>query len=903
MGAFSKIINVFRRERLQQDAEDELAWHLEQRTLENMSHGMNADEARAAARRRLGNQTKSSEEIADADRVAWLETLVRDVRISLRSLRKTPLFAAITVLSLALGIGANTVVFTVMKHVIMDSLPVPNAAQLVILHSIGIQEGHTYGDGMVSSFSYPQYRDLDAATGSVFSGVLARMGAAVTLERRASSQRAACELVSGNYFSVLGVRPWRGRLLTESDNQTPNGHPVAVLSYALWARSFAGDSSVLGQTIKINSHPYVIVGVTPPNFYGVQMDSPRDIFVPMMMKAQITPTWDGLMERSDHWAALIGRLKPGVSMARAQTLLAAVYPRIRDQDLALMKSPGQDFLREFKRTHVELSPGGKGYAEIRSTLDRPLRFLGVMVGIVLLITIVNIANLLIARSAAREREMAVRLSVGAGKAALVRQVLTESVMLAAVGGVTGIVFALLGTPALLRLLSTDMSQSSISARPDGPILLLMSCATLICGFAFGLLPALQSARADLAGALKSEGSTGHTAQRLWLRRTLVGAQIGLSMLLLTGAMLFTKSLRNIQHINPGFETDRLITFKVDPSGAGYSQARMQVFAEEALSRLASVPGVSGVTSASNALLEDDEWGSDVTVEGSPAKGLKDAHVLKNQVSPSFFQVLRLPLRAGRTLDDHDLHRQVAVVNATFAKHFLNGGDPVGHHFQFGSTDKPTYTWTIVGMVADSQSEQLRSQVRPFVYLPYFTGGEISGLTFYVRASGAEKPVMEQVRATLRNIDSALPIYDLKTVDELINNQLFAERGLAVLSILFAVLAVTLAIVGLYGVIAYSVTRRQREFGIRMAIGATPRDVLTMVLGETAWIGGLSLLCALPFVFLGGRAIQSALYGVQSADPAVWSVAALLLFAVALLSGVIPATRGARIDPHVALRSE
>jgi predicted permease len=500
--------------------------------------------------------------------------------------------------------------------------------------------------------------------------------------------------------------------------------------------------------------------------------------------------------------------------------------------------------------------------------------------------------------------MAVRLSIGAGKTALVRQVLVESTMLAFIGGLLGVALAYAATPVLLKLLSSDLSQSSISARPDGVILLVMACATILSGIAFGLLPALQSARTDLAAALKSEGSTGHTGGRLWLRRSLVGAQVAFSMLLLTGAMLFTKSLRNVERINPGFRTDHLITFKVNPTQVGYSQPRLQVFAEDVRNRLRNLHGVTGLALVSMAVLEDDSWGGGITVEGSSMRDLNNTEILKNQVSPGFFETLNIPLLAGRTFIDHDLHSNVAVVNATFARHFLHSSDPVGRHFQFGlETGTPKYDWTIVGMVADSQHTGLRTPVKPFVYLPYFTGGDLQSLTFYVRTAGGERAVMSQIRTVMQNVDPALPLYDFRTLDELIASQLFAERGLALLSLLFAGLAITLATIGLYGVIGYSVTRRRREFGIRMAIGATPRSVLGIVLRETAFIGGVSLVCALPLVLLGGRTIQSALYGVQPGDPAICVGAALLLFTIAMLAGLLPARKAAAIDPQVALRMD
>ncbi len=904
MGWLRRLLKTFGRGGADDDAADELAFHLEERTRENVFRGMNEREARYAAQRQVGNVTLARERTADADVVMWLDSLRRDTRLAVQRLRKAPLFATVAIVSIMLGIGANTVVFTVMKHVLLDSLPVPNAKQLVIMHSVGLQEGHSHSDGMMSSFSYPQYKDLTAETSAIFDGVLARLGETITLQRGQTSERAICELVSGNYFTVLGVKPWRGRLLQASDDQKPGAHPVAVLSYARWQRSFGSDPKIVNASVWLNGHAYTIIGVTPPNFYGVQIDRTPDVFVPMMMKAQITPTWDGLMNRLDHWATLIARLRPGVSLSHAQAALSVIYPHVRDQDLAFINSPSTGFLREFAKTHVELAPGGKGYASIRESLQRPLQFIAAMAVIVLLITVVNVANLLIARAAAREREMAVRLSIGAGKGALVRQVLVESGILATAGGMLGVALAYAATPVLLNLLSSDLSQSSIDAHPDSTILLCMTGITILASLAFGLVPALQSAQTDLAGALKSEGSTGHTAGRIWLRRALVGAQVAFSLLLLTGAMLFMESLRNLQHLDPGFRTQHLITFKVDPTESGYSQARVIAFADDVRGRFRNLHTVSDAALASTALLEGHSWGGDITVEGSPLRGSSQTNVLKNQVSPDFFRTLDISLLAGRAFTDHDLNRQVAIVNRTFAKHFLAGADPVGRHFQFGTeTGTPKFDWTIVGMAADSRHESVRAPVRPFVYMPYGVDEKLHSLTWYLRTTGNDKQALEEVRSTMHQADAALPLYDVGTVDEVIGKSLFAERGLATMATLFAGLAIVLATIGLYGVVAYSVARRQREFGIRIAVGATPGSILRLVLRETATIGGISVACTLPFVFASGGLIRSSLYAVRPDDPAINASAVLLLLGVAIAAGLIPARHAARINAQTALRGE
>lgn len=938
MGLLRKMGNLFRGEELHRDAADELAFHIEARTKEYMRRGMTEDEARLAAQRQLGNITYTAEETASADVVAWLDACRRDVRLALRVLRKAPVFATMAVLSLALGIGANTMVFTVLKHVVLDSLPVPHPERLVILHNPGPSQGHVSDDGMRSSFSYPLYRDLDHATREIFDGIGARYDTTVTLVKTEVTTRAHCELVSGNYFNVLGITPWRGRLLATDDDRKPDGHPLVVLSYGFWQRNFGGDEHVLGQTVRINTFPYVVVGIAPPHFYGIRMLSSMDIFVPMMMKAQIMPTEDRLLDRLNHWANLVGRLKPGVTIAQAQGRLGAIYPPLRDQDLTVIKSPEPEFLKEFSKNKLELTPGGKGYSDVRNSLEEPLRFLSVMVGIVLLITVVNVANLLIARGAAREREMAVRLSVGAGRGALVRQLLIESSLLGVIGGLLGIGLAYIATPALLHMLNSDLSSSSINAHPDSFVLLMTALISVSAGIAFGLLPAFHSARTDMTSAMKAEGGTGHTGGRIWLRRFLVAGQIGFSLLLLTAAMLFTVSLWNSRHVNTGLNTDQVVTFKVDPIDAGYSQARIHAFGEELRQKLAALPGVRSVGLANIPVLEWDDWGRNITVPGY-TKQSRDEEVLMNAVSPQFFETLGIPLRGGRTFVDSDVAptSTMVVVNTAFVKRYFpasaKGADahrqtvkeliepvggapdpepvlraslnnPVGAHMQFGGgAGNKNPMLTIAGVVADSEHSGLRGKIQPFVYMPYVTMPNLGALTFYVRTRGDEKSVMEAIRTAVRKADHALPVYDLKTMDQLIAENLFAERGMAILSVVFAGLAVLLAVVGLYGVVAYSVSRRRREFGIRMAVGADRARVLGIVMKETALLGLASVACALPIVLGTGRLVRSALYGVQPNDPYICSGAALLLFVAAMLAGLIPAASAARTDPHVALRAE
>ncbi len=846
-----------------------------------------------------------NEDITRPAFIAWLEALRRDVRLALRMSRKSPVYATMAILSLALGIGATTMIFTLMKNVVLDSLPVPHAEQLVILHDIGRHNGHTYSDGMKSSFSYPMYKDLNAATGAIFKGILAEKSIVVTLSAKRTAERASGELVSGNFFDVLGVKPWRGRLLTPADDQKPGGHPVVVLGYGLWQRIFGGDPKIVGRTIHLNDHPYVVIGVTPPNFYGTNLGNNAELFVPMMMKAQMTPTWDGLLDRKDYWCSLVARMKDGVNIRQAAAALKVIYAAARDHDMALLNRTSAADRKAFGKNTVELSPGGKGYSDLRETLQNPLQFLTVMVGILLLIAIVNVANLMIARAIAREREMAVRLSVGAGRLALIRQLLVESLTIAVTGGALGILLAFAGTFALTRFLSSNLSAASAEGRVDWHVLVFTAGLSMLSGIAFGLLPAWQSARTDVAGALRADGTLGHTSGRIWLRRVLASGQIGFSLLLLTAAILFTRSLANLQNINVGFRTDHLVTFKIDPAEGGYSQNRIKSFAPQLQRALHAIPGVQNAALVTVPILEDSDEGSNITVEGDRPRANADQQVLMNNVSAGFFTTMRIPLLAGRAIDESDSlpTSKVAVVNETFVKHFFEDGrNPLGVHFGFGA-GKVKMDWTIIGVVADNEHSQLRSKIMSFVYMPYLVDPKLSSLTFYVRTQGRETAIMPPIRRTAKRFDASLPVYDMKTMSSIIDESLFAERGLGLLSTGFAALATLLAIVGLYGVMSYSVTRRQREFGIRIAIGAAPNSILKMVLREAVLVGMLGLACTLPLVFASAKLVRSLLYGVQPNDPLIVGAAAAMLLLVAVIAGLRPALHAARTDPMTALRTE
>lgn len=907
MGLLNKLKNTFHRGAINQDAADELRWHLEQRAREYTERGMPLEEARAEAQKRFGNPVLLEEDTSESDLIVWLESMKRDLALAFRMLRRAPTVTIIAVISLALGIGANTVVFTLMRQVVLDYLPVPAPQQLVILHSHEPEEGHTSSNGMQSSFSYPLYRDLDSATHNIFQGILAFYSIHVSLTGRETTETIHGELVSGNFFNVLKIAPWRGRLFTASDDQKPGGNPIVVLGYGLWKRSFGGDASILNRTILLNKRPYVVVGIASPQFYGTDVSDRADLFVPLCMRADMVADTHKLEERLNHWASLIGRLRPGVTMQQAASALAVIYPPLRDQDYAFMKSPTGQFKARFSKKKIDLSSGGKGYADLRDQLSNPLKILMVMVGIVLFITVVNVANLLLARGIARQREMAIRLSVGAGKAALSRQLLIESLVLAIFGGCAGVLIAYTCTPLLLHLLSFDLSEASISAHPDWRILLFAAGVTFAAGILFGLLPSWQSTRTDVASSLKAESSYGHTGGSVWLRRGLVVGQVALSLILVTAAILFTRSLQNLKSINVGFNTAHLVKFEVNPLQAGYSQPGIKIFGEDLRQQLTALPGVERAAIATVPLLQDDDEGGDVTVESAPIKSNEEQTwnaYDRNFISPDYFATMQIPMIAGRafTAADSLPTSNVAVVNQTFVNHFLPGKNPAGMHFGFGS-GQVKMDHTIIGVVSDSKHMTIRSPVLPFIYLPYLANDHLSSLVFYVRVRSNEQAVMPEIRNLVHRLDPNLPVDNLSSMTEVIDESLFVERSLGFLSIGFALLATLLAIVGLYGVMSYSVSRRYRELGIRMAIGASPKLVLGMILRESAYLGIAGVACAIPCVLAATNTIRSSLYGVQPQDPTSWLTAAVLLILIALLAGFVPAWNAARIDPHTALRSE
>ena len=897
--------NLFRRDRVEHELDAEVGSYVDLLTEEKVRDGMAPAEARRAARIELGGVEQVKEEVREVRMGAWFETLLQDLRYGVRMLGRNPGFTTVAILTLALGIGANTAIFSLTDQVLLRMLPIQRPEELVILRAPGPNPGRTDSDSDgATSFSYPQYRDLRDRN-PVFTGLLARYVIPVNLSGQGGTERAIGELVSGNYFEVLGVGPAIGRVFSAQDETAAAANPVTVLSYGYWSRHFGKDSGVLNKPLIVNGTSLTVVGVARAGFSGVQVGQTPDLFIPITMKAAMTPNWDGLEDRKDHWMAILGRLKPGLSRVNAEAWIQPVFRSILEYEAPLNHMGGENQKR-FLARRILLDPGGHGRTTLQKQVQEPLVFLLAMVGVVLIIACTNLAGLLVARGEARQREIAVRLAMGAGRGRLVRQLMTESVLLALLGGCAGLALGVWSLGAWIAALPHSFGSFAPQSPLDLRVLGFAFALSLLTGILFGLAPALRATHADVQSTLKDQGTSAPGARSsVRLRKWLIVSQVALTAVLLTGAGLFAQSLINLRHLDLGVRTDHVIEFSIAPEMNRYTPAQTIAFFDRVRGALAALPGVRSVSAAEIPVLNGDNAESNITVEGYTPQNDEDIQTGENQVGPNYFATMGTPLLAGRELGEQDSagSSKVAVVNEVMARQYFAGRNPIGLRFCFGAGDKVHPDIEIVGVAQDSKHSSLREHTQPFVYLPYAQDKLAGRITFYVRTAQAPALLSTSVRKTIQSLDPKLPLYDLKTLAEQVDESVFNDRLLTFFSLCLAVLASLLAALGLYGVMAYVVARRTREIGIRMALGETRGGAAWLILREVTLLTAVGLAIGFSAAFGLGRLIESQLFGVKANAPLVFLLAGLLLAGVAILAGFLPARRAAGVNPMVALRYE
>jgi predicted permease len=899
-----RLQTFFRRHRFTEQLSDEVRFHLDEQIAENIAAGMSPEDARYAAMRLFGNSTWLKEETRATWGWLWVDEVSQDLRYGFRALRKSPLFTTVAVLTLALGIGANTAMFSLLDQVVLRLLPVNHPEQLAIVRETGNHYGNSYGPNTIS---WPMFEDL-RDNNQAFSGMFCRFPARVTIGYGDRAAQISAELVSGSYFRVLGVGTALGRTIAPDDDAVPDSQPVVVLSYSFWRNYFDGDRSIVGRTIALNGHAMTVIGVAQPGFDGVELGAPAKVFVPIMMKTEMTPHSDGLKDRRRRlsWVTAYGRLKPGVSLEQAQLSLQPLMHSILEMEVQqpeFTRSATPADREPFLRNRVELLPGSEN--DLREDMRRPLWLLVALTGAVLLLACANLANLLLARATARERELAVRLAIGAGRARIVRQLLTESLLLSAAGAAVGLALAFLTNRVLLRIyLPADAAaEFVVSPIPDARVLVFVGGAMLLTSLVFGLLPAVRGSRTEITLSLKDR-SGAPSAGGISLRRMLVGIQVALSLLLLVGAGLFVRTLRNLDSLGPGFPTDHLLTFRIDPSLNGYSDEQTKSFYQRLDINLQTMPGVDSVGFSAMALLKGYGWQNAILGKDFEGAPMEQQPVL-SEVSPDYFATLGIPILAGRSFTAQDVGpAKYAVINESFAREYLPGRNPIGQRFGLVDDMEPVSPdIEVIGVIPDRKYRDLRETPPAQAYFPYLEGVHFRFMNIYLRTQVDPRQIEDELQERMRQFDPHVPVVGLETMNEQIGFSLRTERLVASLSGVFGGLATLLAVIGLYGVMAYVVMRRTREIGIRIALGALRSNVIRMVMREAFILIGAGLVAGFSLAMALANLIRSQLYGLNARDPWTFLGAAIVLALAAGSAGFIPALRASRVDPMRALRHE
>lgn len=839
-----------------------------------------------------------------------METIFQDIRYGIRLLLKSPGFTAVAVLTLALGIGANTAIFSLINALLLKMLPVHNPGELVVVGDPGEPNRRSLGTPQVNIFSYPLYKELSDGN-QVFSGLAASSNQhqmRVETDRSGEITSAATgALVSGNYFSVLAVDASMGRVLTLDDDSIAGGHRVAVVGYRFWREHLSADPAIVGQTMRLNGEAFTIIGVGPRGFLGDTVGDVQDFWLPVTMQGEIIQGRSWLTDYKVSWLHLIARLKPGENIARATADVNVLFRQIINGP-AKSKITSDD-LQQLNKSRISVVPGSTGFSDLRPDFSVPLYLLMGMVGLVLLIACVNVANLLLARATARKKEIAVRLSIGASRGRLIRQLLTESVLLSCAGGLCGLLAAAWAKQMLLRLTLGRLGQNSVDASLDARVLTFTLVVSVFTGILFGLIPAIRSLKFDVVSALKASTATqGGARGSGWnWGQMLVISQVALSILVLFAAGLLVRSLHNLKNVDLGYSARHFLLIRTDPQAAGYKPQRLMQFYDEVVRRLSVLPGVRGVTASANGLFSGSESDADIKIDGYIPARHEDRNVYEDTIGPNYFSTLGVPILLGRDIGPQDTasSRKVVVINQAMARFYFKNANPIGKRIWLDDEedrDKPPME--IVGVAGNVRDHTLRDEVpRRFYYPLAQTSDPLSNLNFEISAIGDPQSLAETARKEIRNFDANVPISRVRGLDNLIDGSINTEILIARLSTVFGLLALLLACIGLYGILAYTVSGRTREIGVRIALGASRPDVLWLVLRGAMKLILVGVVIGVPAAFATSRFLHSMLFQLTAFDPISMFVVILILCVVATLAGLIPARRATTINPVIALRYE